>query len=86
MACCLPVGFAAAAGVAGLGVALEPLRPWMMAVSAALLLLGLWQLYRRPRVCRPRGRASLVIFWMCAAFVLAMMIAPQLVAGFLADL
>lgn len=86
MACCLPLGIAAAAGTAGLGVALAPVRPYLMAISAALLLLGLWQLYRRPRACRPRSTATLVIFWTCAALVLIMTVVPQLLAGFLADL
>ena len=85
MACCLPLGFAAAAGLAGVGVVLEPLRPWMMSISAALLLLGMWQLYRRPKVCRPRSRVSLIVFWTSAVVVLALIVAPQLVAGFLAD-
>jgi hypothetical protein len=86
MACCLPLGFAAAAGMAGVGVVLEPLRPWLMGVSAALLLFGMWQLYRRPKVCRPRSRTSLIVFWTSAVVVLALILAPQVVAGFLADL
>jgi hypothetical protein len=86
MACCLPLGFAAAAGVAGVAVVLEPVRPWMMAISAGLLLFGLWQLYRRPKVCRPRSRFSVGIFWVCAVVVLSLIVAPQLIAGWLADL
>ena len=86
MACCLPFGFAAAAGAAGAAVVLDRLRPWLMISSVALLLFGMWQLYSRPRVCRPRSRTSLAIFWTCAAIVVAMTVAPQLVAGFLADL
>jgi len=74
------------AGFAGVGVALEPLRPWLMGISAALLLFGMWQLYRRPKVCRPPSRISLILFWTCAVAVLGMVVAPQLVAGFLADL
>jgi hypothetical protein len=85
MACCLPLGFAAAAGFAGLGVALEPIRPWLMAISVVLLLVGLWQLYWRPAVCR-RSRLSLVIFWVSATIVVTMIVAPQLLAGWLADL
>src|SRR5262249_41212138 len=86
MACCLPMGIAAAAGLAGIGVALEPIRPWMMGISAVLLLFGLWQLYRRPKVCRPRSGFSVVVFWVCAVVVLALVVAPQLIAGWLADL
>lgn len=86
MACCLPLGLSAAAGLAGVAVVLDGLRPWLLTISAGLLLFGLWQLYKRPRVCRPRSRVSLAIYWICAGAVAAMLIAPQLVAGFLADL
>jgi hypothetical protein len=86
MACCLPIGFAAAAGFAGIAVAMDRYRVWFLTLSAALLLFGMWQLYRRPRVCRPRSSASVAIFWTCAAVVVAMIVAPQLIAGLLADL
>jgi hypothetical protein len=86
MACCLPFGIAAAAGSAGLGIVLAPFRPYLLAVSAALILLGLWQLYREGRVCRRRSRTGVVVFWVCAAFVLVMILAPQLLANLLADL
>jgi hypothetical protein len=86
MACCLPLGIAAAAGLAGVAAVLEPVRGWLMAIAASLLLFGLWQLYRKPRVCRPRSRVSVAIFWSCAVVVALVTIAPQLVAGWLADL
>ena len=86
MACCLPFGIAAAAGTAGLSVVLEPVRPYLMAASALLILFGVWQLYRRGPSCRRRSRASIVVFWSCAAIVLAMILVPQLVANLLADL
>jgi hypothetical protein len=86
MACCLPFGIAAAAGTAGLSLVLEPIRPYLMAVSGALILFGVWQLYRRGASCQRRSRISIAVFWTCAAVVAAMMIAPQIVANFLADL
>ena len=86
MACCMPFGIAAAAGTAGLSVVLEPVRPYLMAASAVLILFGVWQLYRRGPSCRRRSRASIVVFWSCAAIVLAMILVPQLVANLLADL
>jgi hypothetical protein len=85
MACCLPFGFAAAAGAVGLSVVLAPLRPWMLAISGALLIFGLWQLYRRGAACRRRSRLSQAIFWVCAVLVLAMILKPQVVASLLAD-
>ena len=86
MACCLPFGIAAAAGSAGLGIVLQPFRPYLMAASGALILFGVWQLYRRGPSCARRSRASIVVFWTCAAIVAVLMVAPQIVASFLADL
>jgi hypothetical protein len=86
MACCLPFGIAAAAGTAGLGMVLESVRPLLMAASAALILFGVWQLYRRGASCRRRSRASVVVFWICAVVVALMTIAPQIAASFLAGL
>ena len=86
MACCLPFGIAAAAGSAGLGMVLEPVRPYLMAASGALILFGVWQLYRRGPSCARRSRASIVVFWICAVIVALMMIVPQIVASFVADL
>jgi uncharacterized membrane protein YdfJ with MMPL/SSD domain len=86
MACCLPFGIAAAAGSAGLSLVLEPLRPYLMAISAALLLFGLWQLYRGGRTCLRRSKTSVAIFWACAVIVLSMIAAPQFLANLLAGL
>ena len=84
MACCLPFGIAAAAGAAGLAVVLESVRPYLMAASGALILFGVWQLYRRGPSCQRRSRTSIAVFWTCAAVVAALMIAPQSVANLLA--
>jgi hypothetical protein len=86
MACCLPFGIAAAAGTAGLSVVLEPVRPYLMAASGALILFGAWQLYHRAPSCQRRSRAGIVVFWACAAVVALMMVAPQIVANLLAGL
>jgi mercuric ion transport protein len=85
MACCLPLGIAAAAGAAGLGVALEPLRPWLIGLSVILLAFGVWQLYRSKGACQRRTRTSVAIFWASALIVLAFILFPQAVASFLAD-
>jgi hypothetical protein len=84
MACCLPLGIAAAAGTAGLAVVLESVRSYLMAASGALILFGVWQLYRRGPSCQRRSRTSIVVFWACAAVVAALTIAPQSVANLLA--
>jgi hypothetical protein len=84
MACCLPLGIAAAAGLGGMAVVLAPIRPWLLALSGIFLVIGALQLYRSPRVCR-RSRTSIALFWISAALVLGLMIFPQTVAGILAD-
>lgn len=85
LACCLPPAIMAAVGIAGLGVVIAPLAPWMLGLSIVFLAIGLVQLYRSGRTCEPRGRVSLVIFCVAAAVVLGITLFPQLVAGFLAD-
>jgi hypothetical protein len=85
-ACCLPVGIAAAAGAAGLGVIMEPLRPWLIGLSIALLGVGFGQLYRSRGTCQRRSRASVAVFWFSAIVVLAALVFPQALAGALADL
>jgi len=86
IACCLPVGIAAAAGVAGLGVLVEPFRPWLIGLSIALLGIGFTQLYRSRRACQRRSRASVAVFWFSAIVVLAALVFPQALASVLADL
>ena len=85
MACCLPLGFAAAAGAGGLAVVLEPLRPWLLAASGVFLAIGAVQLYRRRGSCARRSRTTVALFWIAAVVVLGLMIFPQTVAGILAD-
>ncbi len=86
LACCLPLGIAAAAGAAGLGVLVEPLRPWLIGLSIALLGVGFTQLYRSRGTCHRRSRASVAVFWFSAIVVLATLVFPQALAGVLADL
>jgi hypothetical protein len=86
IACCLPLGIAAAAGVAGLGILVEPLRPWLIGLSIALLGVGFAQLYRPRRACQRRSRASVAVFWFSAIVVSAALVFPQALASVLADL
>jgi len=83
LACCLPFGIAAAAGAAGLSIVLEGFRPYLLGISAVLLLFGLWQLYRARGACRRRSRTAVATFWTCAAVVVAVALVPQVVAGLL---
>ncbi len=85
MACCLPSGIAAAAGAAGLGVVVEPFRPWLVGLSIVLLLLGFVQLYRSNRVCRRRSPVSIAVFSISTIVVAGILLFPQITAGLLAS-
>ncbi len=82
--CCLPLGIPAAIGLAGLGMLMGRLQPWLMALSLVFLTVGLVQLYRQ-RTCQRRDPLSLVIFCIAAAIVLALVFFPQVVASIFAD-
>ena len=86
MLCCLPSGIAAAAGAAGLGVVVEPLRPWLVALSIGLLAVGFVQLCRSNRACHRRSPVSIAIFAIAAIVVLGVLVLPQLTAGLLANI
>jgi len=65
LTCCLAFGFLAALGSAGAAVWLTSLRPWLLGLSALLLIIGFCQLYidgsRFPRASQrrplPAGRS-----------------------------
>lgn len=86
MACCLPFGAAAALGIAGASLLLDAARPWLAAISVFLVAAGFWQ-QRRARRCGIRtGRLSVVLLWSSLIVVAAVILFPQEIAGFLADL
>jgi len=85
MACCVPLGFAAAIGAAGASAFLLRFRPWFLALSIALIGFGFWQ-QRRAKQCAVKGRLiGQMLLWIAVAIVLAMILFPQQIAGFLAD-
>jgi hypothetical protein len=82
--CCLPLGIPAAIGLAGLGMLMTGLWPWMIGLSVLLLAVGLLQL-SRSRACQRRSRLSIAVFCVATALVLALALFPQSMASFLAD-
>lgn len=86
LACCLPLGIAAAAATASLGAVLSEYRPWLLAASAALLIVGVVQLLRVQRACATRqNRGSVVVLALSATIVILVALFPQVVAGLVAD-
>jgi hypothetical protein len=84
LSCCLPFAFLAAFGAASAGAVFAALRPWLLAVSAVLLVIGFLQLYRGGKSCRRRSVLSIAVFWVAVAVFLAMLFFPQEFAGLLA--
>ncbi len=85
IACCLPLGFAAALGAGAASAVFTTFRPWLLGLSVLLLGFGFWQ-QRRARQCAVRGRVvGTVLLWAAVAVVLGMILFPQQIAGFIAD-
>lgn len=83
--CCLPFGFAAATAMATLSTVVAERRPWFLGASVALLALGVVQVARARRACKPRRSGSLVVLGLSAAVVILVILFPQIVAGLMAD-
>jgi hypothetical protein len=84
LACCLPVGIAAAAATASLATIVSTYRGWFLLASAALLALGIVQLRRAERQCSTRKRGSEVVFSVSAAIVVLVVLFPQVIAAVVA--
>jgi hypothetical protein len=84
LACCVPLGFLGAVGLASMSVWVQPLRPWLLGASVALLCLGFVQLYFRKSVCVRRSKLSLVLFWVAVAVVVLVILFPQVIASVVA--
>ena len=88
LTCCLPIGFAGAAALAGIGATVAPLRDWFIGGAVVLLLVGAVQVNRAQRTCAANGRhawASLAILFTSATIVALVALFPQVVASILAD-
>ena len=85
LACCLPVGLAAAAVTAGLSTVVAAYQTWFLGASVALLAVGLVQLTQVQRTCSRRPYGSFAVFGVSAAIVLLIVLFPQVIAGLLAD-
>ncbi len=83
LACCVPLGFLGA-GLASMSVWVQPLRPWLLGASVALLCLGCVQLYFRKSACVRRSTVSLVLFWLAVAVVVLVILFPQVIASVIA--
>ena len=84
LACCLPLTFLGALGLAGASVRLQSLRPWLLVSAVILLGIGFTQLYVRRNQCEKRSRLSIALFWSAALIVLLVILFPQVLASLIA--
>jgi len=86
IACCLPLGFAAALGAGAASAFFTTFRPWLLGFSILLLGVGFWQQHRAKQ-CAVRGKwIGNVLLWAAVVVVVGMILFPQQVAGFIANL
>jgi hypothetical protein len=85
IACCLPMGFAAAAVTASLSMAVAAYQPWFLSASVLLLLVGAVQLRQAQRACGTHSYSSLIVFGLSAVIVVLVVLFPDVIAGLLAD-
>ena len=72
-------------GLASISVWIAPLRPWLLGAAVLLLVLGFWQIYRRPNQCSTRqSPVSVVLFWIAVGVVMLVIMFPQLLANWIA--
>ena len=83
LACCLPLGFLGAVGLASLSVWARQYNRWLLLASIAFLYVGSVQLYFR-KSCAARSTVSLVLFWTAVVIVILVVLFPQLVATLIA--
>jgi len=83
LACCLPLGFIGALGLASFSLWARQYSRWMLLASIAFLCIGSAQLYFR-KSCPKRSRASLVLFWIAVVIVILVALFPQLIATLIA--
>ena len=84
--CCLPLGtFWLAAGAAGASALINTLRPYLMALSVALIVFGFWQAHRAKKCNRKPSVLSAVLLWSSAVFVFVSIAFPQVLADIFAQ-
>lgn len=83
LACCVPLGFLGAIGLASVSVWAQQYKLWLLIASILFLCVASVQLYFR-RSCNSRSTTSLVLFWTAVVVVVLVILFPQLIASLVA--
>jgi len=85
LSCCLPLGtLLLAAGSAGASLLVEKLRPWLLALSVALVVFAFVQTYFSNKCAFRYRRLRTCLLWFSAVVVLGMIAVPQYFSALLA--
>jgi cytochrome bd-type quinol oxidase subunit 2 len=84
IACCLPMGIAAAAATAGLSTVAAEYQPWLLGAAGVMLAIGLIQLRSAGRSCARRSYSSIIIYCISAFIVLTVTFFPHVIAEMMA--
>ena len=83
LACCVPLGFLGAVGLAGVSVWAQHYKLWLLLAAVGFLGISSVQLYFR-KSCVKRKTSSLVLFWTAVVVVILVTLFPQLIASLIA--
>ena len=86
LACCLPLPFLGAAGIAGASVFLAGARPWLLGLSVVLLVGGFFQVYRGVRCRTGQNKTAIAMLGLATMIVVLLLLFPQAIASILADI
>jgi hypothetical protein len=86
LACCLPLPFLGAAGIAGASVFLAGARPWLLGISIGLLVAGFFQVYRGMRCRTGQSKTAIALLGLATMVVVLLLLFPQAIASILADI
>jgi hypothetical protein len=84
LACCLPLGFIGALGLASVSLWARQYSRWLLLASITFLCISSVQLYFRKSCTKKRSTASLVLFWAAVVVVILVALFPQLIATLIA--
>lgn len=85
LACCLPLSFLGAAGAMSAALFSSKFQTWLHLLSVTLLVIGFVQVARAKKCSVRSRRASIAVLAVAVVIVLLVAFAPQVIAGFLAD-
>ena len=84
--CCVPTTFAAAVATTSVGLFVADYQGWFLTASVLLIVIGAWQVRAARRSCSTtRRRVSAILLGVSAVIVVATVLFPQVLAGFMAD-